>query len=89
MPISTRPEGYTALKLLRKSLPGLLPLGGAPQPPWVNEQYWFVFTEVELVMVTSGGQVMTGGVVSRTVRSWLFVTALPHVSVAFHLRVMV
>ena len=57
----------------------------------MNEQYWFVFTEVEveLVMVTSGGQVMTGGVVSRTVRIWLFVTALPHVSVAFHLRVMV
>ena len=84
------PEGYTALKLLRKMVPGLLPLGGEPQPPWVNEQYLFVFIEVELVrMVTSGGQVMAGGVVSRTVMIWLFVTALPQRSAAFHLRVMV
>ena len=40
-------------------------------------------------MVTFGGQLITGGVISLTVIVWLQLAELPQASVAFQMRVMV
>src|SRR2546423_713683 len=54
---------------------------------------WAVATPVALVLVSAGhsstrfgGQVMTGGVVSRTVMVWMQLLLLPQASVAVHVR---
>src|SRR6266581_4026694 len=59
----------------------------APQPSWA------VATPVALVSVSAGhsstrfgGQVMTGGVVSRTVMVWMQRELLPQASVAIQVR---
>src|SRR6266705_5072806 len=61
----------------------------APQPSWA------VATPVEFVPVSAGhsstrfgGQVMTGGVVSRTVMVWRQLLLLPQASVAVQVRAM-
>src|SRR6266581_8182988 len=61
----------------------------APQPSWA------VATPVALVLVSAGhsstrfgGQVMTGGVVSRTVMVWMQLLLLPQASVAVQVRAM-
>src|SRR6266581_3015628 len=61
----------------------------APQPSWA------VATPVALVSVSAGhsstrfgGQVMTGGVVSRTVMVWMQLLLMPQASVAVQVRAM-
>ena len=40
-------------------------------------------------IVTFDGQVITGGVLSTTVISWMHIELFPHASVAVHVRVIV